>query len=93
VPPIEDEEAGVMGLTQVEPSPVGETPIEYREKSYFPDQQQGEGWGPGAGGVKRTGTLGLKLGDHGVVWWCTFYSPYPPCLILTSNAITAQDTV
>jgi hypothetical protein len=70
-----------MGLTQVDPSPVGETPIEYREKSYFPDQQQGESWGPGAGGVKRTGTLGLKLGDHGVVWWCTcrpfFYTHKP----------------
>lgn len=71
VPPIEDVEAGVMGLTEVEPSPVEETPIEYREKSYFPDQTQGESWGPGASGVNRTGTLGLKLGDHGVVWWCT----------------------
>ncbi|KAH3917545.1 hypothetical protein HBI56_109260 [Parastagonospora nodorum] len=71
VPPIEDAEAGVMGLTQVDPSPVEETPIEYREKSYFPDQTQGESWGPGASGVKRTGTLGLKLGDHGVVWWLT----------------------
>jgi hypothetical protein len=73
VPPKEDPEAGVMGLTEVDPSPVEETPIEYHEKSYFPDQTQGESWGPGAGGVKRTGTLGLKLGDHGVVWWrkCT----------------------
>jgi hypothetical protein len=65
LPPIEDEEAGVMGLTEVDPSPVEETPIEYRENSYFPDQKQGEGWG----GVKRTGTLGLNLGDHGTVWW------------------------
>jgi hypothetical protein len=73
VPPIEDVEAGVMGLMEVDPSPVEETPIEYREKSYFPDQTQGESWGPGASGVKRTGTLGLGLGDHGVVWWCTSF--------------------
>jgi len=81
VPPIEDAEAGVMGLTQVDPSPVEETPLEYREKSYFPDQSQGESWGPGASGVKRTGTLGLKLGDHGVVWWCT-----SPSLCITSQS-------
>jgi hypothetical protein len=78
LPPIEDEDVGVMGLTQVDPSPVEETPIEYSEKSYFPSQTQGEGWGPSADGVKRTGTLGLKLGDHGVVWWCT--SAHPICL-------------
>jgi hypothetical protein len=70
VPPIEDDDVGVLGLTEVDPSPVEETPAEYKEKSYFPDQQQGESWGPGADGVKRTGTLGLRLGDHGVVWWC-----------------------
>lgn len=74
LPPIEDEEAGVMGLTEVDPSPVEETPIEYKEKSYFPDQLQGEGWGPGATGVSRTGTLGLRLGDHGASWWRT--SPF-----------------
>tara|TARA_R110002003_G_scaffold121_37_gene10958 strand:- start:24102 stop:25118 length:1017 start_codon:yes stop_codon:yes gene_type:complete len=79
LPPIEDEDAGIMGLTEVDPSPVEETPFEYKEKSYFPDQQQGESWGPGADGAKRTGTLGLRLGDHGVVWWCTFLHPniYP----------------
>jgi hypothetical protein len=76
VPPIQDEEAGAMGLMEVDPSPVEETPIEYKEKSYFPDQTQGESWGPGAGGVNRTGTLGLGLGDHGVVWWCKSTSPY-----------------
>jgi hypothetical protein len=76
LPPIEDDDVGVMGLTEVDPSPVEQTPIEYdAEKSYFPSQTQGEGWGPGADGVKRTGTLGLKLGDHGVVWWCTFRFP------------------
>ncbi|KAH7400821.1 hypothetical protein DE146DRAFT_654062 [Phaeosphaeria sp. MPI-PUGE-AT-0046c] len=76
VPPIEDVEAGVMGLTEVDPSPVEETPIEYREKSYFPDQQQGESWGPGASGVKKPGTLGLKLGDHGAIWWLTRTQKY-----------------
>ncbi|KAH8704471.1 hypothetical protein GQ44DRAFT_630283 [Phaeosphaeriaceae sp. PMI808] len=76
LPPIEDEEAGVMGLTEVDPSPVEETPIEYKEKSYFPDQQQGESWGPGADGLSRTGTLGLRLGDRGVVWWLTRVQRY-----------------
>ncbi|KAF1920738.1 hypothetical protein BDU57DRAFT_509172 [Ampelomyces quisqualis] len=71
VPPIQDEDAGVMGLTEVDPSPVEQTPIEEREKSYFPSEQQGESWGPGAAGANRSGTLGLRLGDHGVVWWLT----------------------
>ncbi|KAL5120714.1 hypothetical protein ACEQ8H_001463 [Pleosporales sp. CAS-2024a] len=71
VPPTHDVEAGVMGLMQVDPSPVEETPIEYRDQSYFPDPSQGESWGPGASGVKRAGTLGLALGDHGPVWWFT----------------------
>jgi hypothetical protein len=69
LPPIEDEEAGVMGLTEVDPSPVEETPVEYKEKSYFPDQKQGESWGPGADELKRSETLGLRLGDHGTIWW------------------------
>jgi hypothetical protein len=69
LPPLEDVEAGVMGLTEVEPSPVEETPVEYKHKSYFPDQQQGESWGPGADGLARSGTLGLRLGDHGTAWW------------------------
>ena len=69
IPPIEDEDAGVMGLTEVDPSPVDETPAEYKDNSYFPGTQ-GEGWGPGATGASRTGTLGLRLGDHGLAWWC-----------------------
>lgn len=74
LPPVEDEEAGVMGLTEVEPSPVEETPIEYKEKSYFPDQQRyGNGNGDGEteeiNGIRRMNTLGLRLGDHGTAWW------------------------
>ena len=83
LPPIDDDEAGVMGLTEVDPSPVEETPIEYKEKSYFPDQQQGESWGPGADGVKRSGTLGLRLGDRGVVWWRTY-----PTLHISHNLLS-----
>ena len=34
-PTVADEESGVMGLTEVEPSPVEETPAEFKE-GYFP---------------------------------------------------------
>lgn len=76
LPPIEDEDAGVMGLTEVDPSPVEETPVEYKEKSYFPDQQRpGNGHGDEeleyARGIRRMNTLGLRLGDHGPAWWRT----------------------
>ncbi|KAF1942771.1 hypothetical protein EJ02DRAFT_344711 [Clathrospora elynae] len=70
LPPVEDEEAGVMGLLEVDPSPVEQTPIEYKEKSYFPDQQRdGEGETEETRGVRRMNTLGLRLGDHGTAWW------------------------
>lgn len=68
VPPIEDEEAGVMGLTHVEPSPVEETPLEYKEKSYFPSQN-GSNEDDISYGIRRINTLGLRLGDHGPAWW------------------------
>ena len=42
LPPVEDEEMGVMGLTQVDPSPVEDTPMEFREKGYFPEQERPE---------------------------------------------------
>lgn len=59
-----------MGLTEVDPSPVEETPVEYREKSYFPDQDKQDRV-EDSGGFARTSTLGLRLGDHGPAWWRT----------------------
>lgn len=50
LPPVADEESGVMGLTEVEPSPVEETPAEFKE-DYFPSPPP------------KTSTLGL--GNHG----------------------------
>lgn len=56
LPPLGDEESGVMGLTEVEPSPVEETPVEFKE-DYFPAPQQSS----------RTSTLGL--GKHGPAYY------------------------
>lgn len=58
-----------MGLTQVEPSPVEETPIEYKESSYFPAQNGSNGEDDISRGIRRMNTLGLRLGDHGPAWW------------------------
>ena len=55
LPPVADDESGVMGLTEVEPSPVEETPAEFKE-DYFPS--------PAA---SRTTTLGL--GNHGPAYY------------------------
>ncbi|KAG9192810.1 hypothetical protein G6011_11544 [Alternaria panax] len=69
LPPIEDEEMGVMGLTQVDPSPVEDTPMEFREKGYFPDQERPEKETEEMRGIRRVNTLGLRLGDRGTAWW------------------------
>jgi hypothetical protein len=57
-----------MGLTQVDPSPV-DTPAEFKEKSYFPDQERQDGETEEMRGIRRMNTLGLRLGDHGTAWW------------------------
>jgi hypothetical protein len=61
-----------MGLTEVDPSPVEDTPAEYREKSYFPDQERQDGETEEIRGIRRMNTLGLRLGDHGMAWWRTY---------------------
>lgn len=66
-----DDDASVIGLTEVDPSPV-DTPPEYREKSYFPDQERPEGGETEEmRGVRRMNTLGLRLGERGPAWWRT----------------------
>jgi hypothetical protein len=80
LPPVEDEEAGVMGLTQVDPSPVEDTPAEYKANSYFPDQERQDGETEEMRGIRRMNTLGLRLGDHGTAWWRTSLCPYPQTL-------------
>lgn len=76
LPTLSDEEAGVMGLTEVEPSPVDETPAEYKD-GYFPiqsDSERGTGddkSGKEEFGLPRRTTTSLGLGgSHGPVWWC-----------------------
>ena len=71
LPSVEDEEIGVMDLTEVDPSPVEDTPAEYKEKSYFPDQERQDGETEEIRGIRRMNTLGLRLGDHGTAWWRT----------------------
>ena len=55
--PLETPDAGegVMGLTEVDPSPVEETPAEYKD-AYFPPIE-----------TSRTSTLGL--GNHGPAYY------------------------
>lgn len=60
-PPVADEESGVMGLTEVDPSPVEETPAEFKE-GYFPASSPSPS--------TRTSTLGL--GNHGPAYYRTF---------------------
>ncbi|CAO2648124.1 Nn.00g090460.m01.CDS01 [Neocucurbitaria sp. VM-36] len=97
LPPIEDEEAGVMGLTEVEPSPVDETPVEYKEKSYFPDQQRhgngdGEEESEEARGIRRMNTLRLRLGDHGPAWWLARIQKYSSYTFTAFTALHLANT-
>ncbi|KAF2444690.1 hypothetical protein P171DRAFT_454499 [Karstenula rhodostoma CBS 690.94] len=62
LPPVADDDTGVMGLTQVDPSPVEETPLEYKE-GYFPPAQ-----------AARATTLGL--GNHGPAYYLTRIQKY-----------------
>ncbi|KAI4626198.1 uncharacterized protein J4E87_004698 [Alternaria ethzedia] len=70
LPPVEDEEMGVMGLTEVDPSPV-DTPEELKVNQYFPvpDEERPEKETEEMRGIRRMNTLGLRLGDHGPAWW------------------------
>ena len=58
-----------MVITQVDPSPVEDTPAEFKENSYFPDQERPEKETEEMRGIRRMNTLGLRLGDHGTAWW------------------------
>lgn len=75
LPTLSNDEAGVMGLTEVEPSPVDETPAEFKE-GYFPANGAESADGREEFGLPRrtTTTLGLG-GSHGPVWWCTCRTP------------------
>lgn len=72
LPQVEDEEMGVMGLTEVDPSPV-DTPEELKVNQYFPvpDEERPEKETEEMRGIRRMNTLGLRLGDHGPAWWRT----------------------
>jgi hypothetical protein len=69
LPPMPEEGEGVMGLLEVDPSPVEETPVEFKE-GYFPDIESK----PRA--PTRTSTLGL--GNHGPAYYRSyFFHPIP----------------
>jgi hypothetical protein len=65
-----------QGLTELDPSPVEETPVEYFNESYFPDKekdaQNRQHAPPGYG----ASTLGL--GNHGPAFYCRepFFQPF-----------------
>lgn len=67
LPPVADEESGVLGLTEVEPSPVEETPVEFKQ-DYFPPASS------------RTATLGL--GNHGPAYYRMFPALCIPAVLL-----------
>jgi hypothetical protein len=52
-------------LQEIDPSPVEETPIEYFNESYFPDDKERERQSPPGFGAS---TLGL--GNHGPAFYC-----------------------
>ncbi|KAF1978523.1 hypothetical protein BU23DRAFT_525235 [Bimuria novae-zelandiae CBS 107.79] len=62
LPPVADEEGGVMGLTEVEPSPVEETPAEFKE-GYFPP-------------APTTSATTFGLGNHGPAYYLTRVQKY-----------------
>jgi hypothetical protein len=72
LPPAGDEESGVMGLIEVDPSPVEETPVDFKE-DYFPSPPPN---------TSRTSTLGL--GNHGPAYYRTSYSKdvFTSCLLV-----------
>jgi len=90
LPPVEEEEMGVMGLTEVDPSPV-DTPEELKVNQYFPvpDEERPEKETEEMRGIRRMNTLGLRLGDHGPAWWRT--SSYNP-LACSWNADTSPQS-
>ena len=85
--PAEADDSGAVSLMEVEPSPVQDTPTEYKD-SYFaaaagdrsPDREHE--------GIRRTNTLGL--GNHGAAWYCECCTslPHPLPHPLTNDAVT-----
>ncbi|GAB1739148.1 hypothetical protein NU219Hw_g3902t1 [Hortaea werneckii] len=66
----EDRRESIMDLEEVEPSPVDETPIEFKE-GYFSSAKDSE---KGAQHPKRTSTLGL--GGHNTIWYLSRIQKY-----------------
>ncbi|KAJ4307405.1 hypothetical protein N0V94_009734, partial [Neodidymelliopsis sp. IMI 364377] len=93
LPTLSDGEAGVMGLTEVEPSPVNETPAEYRD-GYFPDARSSPEDKNGAedfGAPKRATTLGLGS-SHGPVWWLSRIQKYSSYTFTIFTALHLTNT-
>ncbi|KAF2500697.1 hypothetical protein BU16DRAFT_557153 [Lophium mytilinum] len=65
-----DDQESLLGLTEVEPSPVEETPVEYSKDGYFPPSSSPSP----PPGYSRTSTLGL--GNHGPAYYLTRIQRY-----------------
>lgn len=59
----EESHSSYISMRDVDPSPVDETPLEYADESYFPDEDKDDS--PSTLG--RSTTLGL--GNHGPVYY------------------------
>ncbi|KAI7183168.1 hypothetical protein KC352_g23024, partial [Hortaea werneckii] len=66
----EDRRESMMDLEEVEPSPVDETPSEFKE-GYFSSEKDPE---KSAQHSKRTSTLGL--GGHNTIWYLSRIQKY-----------------
>ena len=62
LPPIADDDSSLMGLTHVEPSPVDETPVEFKQDYFTPTTADSA-----APSLSPSTTLGL--GNHGPAYY------------------------
>lgn len=63
LPPIADDDSSLMGLTHVEPSPVDETPVEFKQDYFTPTTTTDSA----APSLPPSTTLGL--GNHGPAYY------------------------
>jgi hypothetical protein len=82
--PAADEDSGFISLMEVEPSPVEDTPIEYKD-SYFPAAVRSPDHDSEPEVVRRVNTLGL--GNHGAAWYCMCCPSHP---LRHKRPLTAQ---
>jgi len=84
LPPMPEEGEGVMGLLEVDPSPVEVTPIEFRDDYFSDTESQSKSRAP-----TRTSTLGL--GNHGPAYYRTYIS-FQYIMLCKRHRLTHSDS-